>query len=457
MRTDDRQMPHDLAAERAVLGAVLVSPEYMPYAREWLRPGDFYRQAHAMIWRALLELDEQGTAIDLLTLRARLEQKGELVDAGDRLYLYELTDGVPRSSNVEHYAGIVRRTAERRARILIHTNLAATYYEDPDDDEAAAAQAAADSSLAALELERDRGAGLLDADAQIAAIEADLALDRSGAAMMLGLPAIDDVLGGVRPGEVLDLWARPGIGKTLLLCHAAISITEWRHAVVFSLEMPAAQIVRRLARMAFGLTNRRLKEYGFPAADYRAKFERLTVDATPGLTVAQLDARVRRLQQTGVPIGAVFVDHLGLIGGDRKLSTYDRTSLQARELKELAKRRGVGVIRLVQVSRDAGGDGSRELHLGSARDSGVVEETADYILGFRRLDRALTLSLVERERFRDVLFGKVIKHRHGGPPDREYGYRIDDSTIVLREDLSIHPEAGDLEAIARMAGARGRR
>jgi hypothetical protein len=115
-------------------------------------------------------------------------------------------------------------------------------------------------------------------------------------------------------------------------------------------------------------------------------------------------------------------------------------------------------VRLVQVSRESGGDGSKELHLGSGRDSGAIEETADYVLGWRRLDRSTTLPLEERKAFRDILFGKVIKHRNGAPPDREFGYRIDDATIVLREDLSVRPEAADvsLGAIAATAGRKPR-
>lgn len=447
----DRVLPHDLAAERAVLGGVMISPELLPFVLD-LEPEEFYRQAHGQIWSALRSLDEAASAIDLLTLRARLEREGLLEGVGGQSYLVDLADGVPRASNVEHYAAIVRAHAAQRTKIGAYRQLIEACYQDPDDAEATAADA--EGALAQLEMRQASGEQLLDVDGQIAALLEDLELDRTGSPLHLGLPALDAVLEGIRPSEVLDIWARPGIGKTLLLCHALIAIVEWNAAMCFSLEMRAAQIVRRLCRMAFGLTNVRLRQHGFDQALYRERFARLTLDASPGLTVAQMEARVRRLQQTGTAVRAVFVDHLGLIGGDRKMSTYDRTSLQARELKELAKRRNVAVIRLVQVSRDAGGDGSRELHLGSARDSGVVEESADYILGFRRLDRSTTLPLHEREKYKDVLFGKVIKHRHGSPPDREFGYRIDDQTIVLREDLSVRPEAADVAGLAQKLGGR---
>lgn len=448
----ERTLPHDLAAERALLGGVLVAPELLPYVRD-IDPKALYRDAHQRIWTAILALEEAGTPLDLLTLRARLEAAGVLDEIGGRPYLFELVDGVPRASNVEAYAQLIRDLAERRTKIHAYQRLISACY-DAVDEETAKAAARAETTLAELDVQSRRGFEMLDAAGQVAALMADLERDRSGPLLRLGLPAIDDVFEGVRPGEVLQLWARPGIGKTLVCCHMVISITEWLSVAGFSLEMPAAQIVRRLCRMAFGLTNHKLKTEGFNPTWYEERFRPFVLDATPGLSVAQISARVRRLITLGVPVRAILIDHLGLIGGDRSMTTYDRVSTQARELKELAKRLDVAVILLVQVNRDAGGDGSRELHLGAARDSGVIEETADYIVGLRRLDRSTTLPMHERDKFKDVIFAKVLKHRHGGPPNREFGYRIDQNSLVLREDLGINPEAADIAGIAARAGGR---
>lgn len=448
----ERTLPHDLAAERALIGGVLVAPELLPYVRD-VAADVFYRDAHRRIWAAVLSLEEAGTPVDLLTLRARLEAAGELEEVGGRSYLFDVVDGVPRSSNVETYAQLVRDLSERRTKIHAYGQLIAACF-DAVDEQTAKAAARAETTLAELDVQGRRGMELLDALGQVAALQADLERDKSGPILRLGLPAIDDVFEGVRPGEVLQLWARPGIGKTLVCCHMIISITEWQPVVAFSLEMPAAQIVRRLCRMAFGLTNHTLKTSGFNPTWYEDRFRSFVLDATPGLSIAQITARVRRLHTLGIQVRAVLIDHLGLIGGDRSMTTYDRVSTQARELKELAKRLDVAVILLVQVNRDAGGDGSRELHLGAARDSGVIEETADYIVGLRRLDRSTTLAAAERQKFRDVIFAKVLKHRHGGPPDKEFAYCIDQSTLVLREDLSLSPEAADIAGIAARAGGR---
>jgi replicative DNA helicase len=278
----------------------------------------------------------------------------------------------------------------------------------------------------------------------------------SGPRIGLSLPAIDAVLEGVQPGELLGIMARPGIGKTLVLCHVAQGLAGFGH-VCLSLEMPAAQIIERLARMVYEVNKytlrRELKQDDFDAGKYLEAFAGLLLDATPGLSVAQILARVRRAQASQ-RVTVVTIDHLGLLGGDPKLTTYDRVSKQARELKELAKRCDVAVILLIQANRDAGGDGSRELHLGSARDSGVIEEACDYLIALRRLDRSLTLQASERERFKDAIFAKVIKHRHGIPMTEEVAYRINPVSLRLVEDRELKADENDLKKLALLPGGR---
>jgi replicative DNA helicase len=166
-----------------------------------------------------------------------------------------------------------------------------------------------------------------------------------------------------------------------------------------------------------------------------------------------MSQRIRRLQDRefqGRAIRAITIDHLGLIGGDRKLATYDRVSLQVREIKELAKAHNLAVILAIQVNREAGGDGSKELHLGSARDSGVVEEAMDYLIGMRRFDRSEALAQVERDRYKDVLFLKVIKSRHGTPGE--------EVSVQFDHTLDVRPIAMAVpESAAKVAHFGGRR
>lgn len=303
----------------------------------------------------------------------------------------------------------------------------------------------------------------LDVDAQWAAMADEDREASTGRRIWLGLTQIDSTIDGVRRGEVLGWFARPGIGKTIMLTHVTQGVGEVEHLghVFFSLEMPAAQIVARLQQRIFRL-GRQQREAASLAGElslerYRQQLQNLIVIDTPGLSIAQMEGLLTRILSgpfSDTPLGLVTIDHLGLIGGDRRMATYDRVSVQAREIKELAKRFRCAVQLAVQVNRDAGGDGSRELGLGAARDSGVVEEAMDYMVGMRRLDRSLTLSTFDRDKYRDVIFAKVIKNRHGDTDTRETAYRFYPVGLRLEEDRQLQAEQNDIAKIAAMGGRR---
>jgi hypothetical protein len=302
----------------------------------------------------------------------------------------------------------------------------------------------------------------LDVDRQWSAMVTEDAEATTGRRVYLGLPRLDETLSGVRRGEVCGLMARPGIGKTLLLTHVTSGVAERDLGhVFFSLEMPAAQIVARLQQRLYGLARHGREDAARAGAlnreRYRETFGSVLIVDTPGLSVAQMSGLLQQIVDgtfKNRPLGLVTIDHLGLIGGDRKLTTYDRVSLQAREIKELAKRFQCAVLLAVQVNREAGGDGSRELGLGSARDSGVIEEAMDYLVGMRRLDRSLTLSAADREKYRDVIFAKVIKNRHGDIDTRETAYRFWPMGLRLEEAVNIHIEHNDIARIAAIGSRR---
>jgi hypothetical protein len=297
----------------------------------------------------------------------------------------------------------------------------------------------------------------LDATAQVAARRAEVVEAVEGRRLTLGLPAIDAVINGIRRGEVLGLMARPGTGKTVMLVHTTheVAQTTTLGHVFFSLEMPASQIVGRLQQRLYGMTRDGLERadyYGeLSHTRYTETFRSLVIVDRGGLSVADMDRMVERICEgplKGTTLGLISIDHLGMIGGDRKMTTYDRVSVQAREIKELAKRYQCAVLLAVQPNRDSGGDGSRELGLGAARDSGVVEEAMDYIVGMRRLDRSLTLSPAERERFIGAIFAKVIKNRHGDPGVKETAYRLG---LGLRPIEDPHLAADEQDVVERIA------
>lgn len=438
-------VPHDLAAERATLGAVLVSPHIYGEV-QWLSPDAFYRSGHQALWSAIVSVVEAGKPLDMLTIRVELERTGTLDLVGGRAYIAALIDGVPLSSNAPFYAERVRSLADKRKVIQRAESIIR---------QAAAEEVDADTALEALVgLQDALGTTSTNSEAlvfsqQIESLKEAIEKAETGPRLLLGLPEIDRQIDGVQPGELLGVMARPGIGKTLVLCHITRSLSGLGQ-MVFSLEMPAPQIVERLARMTYGLDKYRLRNAirtdNLDAEPYVTAFKDMLLDASPGLTVQQMLVRTRKAQRHR-HILAVSIDHLGLIGGDSRSTTYDRVSQQARELKEFAKRCDVVVVLLFQANRDSGGDGSKELHLGSARDSGVIEEACDYIIGMRRLDRSTTLSEYDRTRYQDVIFTKLLKHRHGTPNLGETAYRINGLSLRLEEDLSLKIEENDFDKL----------
>jgi replicative DNA helicase len=439
----------NLDLERQVLGQMTHYPGvFEAFVGSGLTRADFYRAVHHHVWDALEAVNARGDTLDIISVGLEMRRRGTLEEVGLGYY-NALTNGLvkPDETGIVLFAAELASLAGKRE---IHAALGNASLED-------VAATAERATSRALDERR-----VYDSAGQLAAVQADITRDAQGR-IFLGFPTLDGILEGIRPGEVFGLMARPGIGKTLVLGHVSSRVAEedFGH-VFFSLEMPAAQIVERLARGHYGLSRGylrdRLSSGVLDVDDYTKAFRRLVIVDAPGLSVAQMGAKLRQLQAgtfRSTPIRLVTVDHLGLIGGDRKMTTYDRVSTQARELKELAKRFNAALLLAVQVNRESGGDGSKELGLGAARDSGVVEEAMDYLVAMRRPERSQTLAAYEREKYRDTLFLKVIKNRHGAP-DTEIGVRIDGMTLRLREDAALAIAAEDLTKIATMP-LRGRR
>ena len=456
----------DLSLERTVLGQVLNFGIVSAFADAGLEGEHFSRAEHRMIWDAAQQVAEQGANPDLVSVGHQLREAGHMDRVG-LAYFSTLGDGVPRPAlpnillEVAALEGMTAGRLAHYAAITLEQHL-----QRPGAVSDGVIAQHMDTIQQVLERQRGKGTAWFDVNAQLTAHLQDVQAASTGLRVTLGLEAIDGIIGGIRAGEVCGLMGRPGIGKTVFLSHIARRCAEVGFGqVFFSLEMPASQIVARLKQMVFNVGRYQLERDTIAGhideGAYRRAFDRLVLVDSPSLSVAEMSRRVRQIQHgplRDIPLGLVVIDHLGLIGGDRKLATYDRVSVQAREIKELAKRLGCAVILAIQVNRDAGGDGSKELGLGSARDSGVVEEAMDYLIGIRRMDRSLTLAPFERERFKDVIFTKVIKNRHGDPGQQEIAYRFHPVGLRLEEDRTMTIEGEDVAArIAQTASRGGRR
>jgi replicative DNA helicase len=402
---DDNSTLANIELERAVLGQIVGHGALAMYEASGLTGDAFWRQEHRQIYDGALAARRANTDPDFLTIRAQAPE----VNAA---YLAGIVDGVPRPTkdNASFMVESLQRLADARACYYAALKLHEQIQSNPERVDDAVAH-----HLGVLEQAAKRFGRQTDrytAEGQFAAYRDSLA--RDSRRVFLGVPDLDEIIGGIRRGEVCGIMARPGVGKTLFLGHMiGLASNSQVQTMMFSLEMPVEQIASRLARSVYDVGRLELEsgvgENRLPAATYHDAYDPLVVIDTPGLSVADIEARVRAAAQPQL----VLIDHLGLVGGYRGLSTYDRTSAIARDVKEMAKRTGCAVVLAVQVSREAGGDGSRELTLGSARDSGIIEEVMDYLIAIRRPEREANIT--DRERFdrRNIMLMAVLKNRHG--------------------------------------------
>ncbi len=445
----------DLDFEREALGVLLVN-ERVPLAlSEGLSADDFFREAHRQMFRAAVDLEQRGVRAEFTSVAEELRRRNQYDQPA---YYWSLTDyrGRPDDAQVVYLVSRLRElaTARRLRSVLAEASEELSAGRDIAD-RAAELIARIEAARASIAVEHRA----LNPYAQCEALLTELTRDK-GEAIDWGFPGLDAQVPGIYPGEVFGLMARPGIGKTLLLNHLTRHVAPLGH-VFFSLEMPAAQIAARMARSVYGYTRAQLedaaREDRLDTGRYLEAANGLLLVDTPGLSVAQMDGLIRQMvvgPMRGTPLRLVTIDHLGLIGGDRSLSTYDRVSCQARELKELAKRHKVAVLVAIQVNREQGGDGSRELTLGSARDSGVVEEAVDYLVALRRLDRSREATAETRLKYRDVVFARVLKNRHSTLGD-EIAIRLNGVDLTLDEDPMLRAEDADLSR--DLYQTRGRR
>lgn len=451
-----------LDLERVVLAQATAYDGAVALETAGLRPEHFALPEHQALWRVAQALLASGQAVDAFTLFTGLTARNQ---GGWTLQqVTALDQGIPRASAaaLADYVARLAGFAAHRTVLAEARQLVSTLETDGD----ALAGEHLDATLSRIDAARQATVRerlwFTAADAQDL-YEQELAR-RSGGEVFLGVPQLDQQFGGFGSGEVVGLMARPGMGKTVLLCHQArYSGGEGIGHVVFSLEMPGAQIVGRLAQGVFGVGRKELAHRTHAKSLdwdlYRRSLASVTVVDRQGLSVADMSTILRRLQDgpmRDTPIRAVTIDHLGLVAGHDRHEEYTRVSRIARELKDFAKRHGVVVMLAIQVNRDAGGDGSKRLHLGSARDSGVVEEAVDYLLAFRRFDRTETQPEHVRSLYKNVLFLSAPKVRHEDPSQDEVAVQYDHTLVVTpAPDMSI-PETADTP-LSRVAHFGGRR
>ncbi len=387
----EKGLPHNLDAERAVLGGLLIDPDALPVAREVLSAGDFYREGHGLVFEAMVALFGRNEAVDLITLGKALEAAGQLDQVGGLAYLAYLAGGVPTAANVAYYARIVKEKAIVRRLIETATGVAERAYEYEGETEPFLREA----EQAVFKISEDRiRVSFLPAREAVRGAFRQIERLYERKELVTGVPTgfldLDKLTAGFQPSDLVIVAGRPSMGKTALCLNLAryAAVESQIPVAVFSLEMAKEQIAFRLlgteAKIEFG----RLRS----GALTREEWPRLTraagtlarapifVDDTPALAVAELRAKARRLKAEH-HLGMVIVDYLQLLRGRANTERREQEISEiSRTLKAIAKELSVPVIALSQLNRQVESRGDRRPQLSDLRESGAIEQDADVIL-----------------------------------------------------------------------------
>ena len=396
---EGRRVHEDLAAERAVLGAVLADNTLIASVAEVVHSDDFSSPAHAAIFAAMLKLDSTQRQVDHLTLSEELKVLGHLATVGGPAYLMALDQGVPLAHNAVQYAKIVKDQALRRRLASVGREIVEMASQETGDVEVILDE----SERRLFALAENRREGDLRAVSDLMEQTLDL-LDKMKASasgvtgLSTGYVDLDMQLTGLHAGELIILAARPGIGKTSLAMNIAMhaALKEDKAVAIFSLEMPADQLLMRLLASSARVDMKKLRGGRLTPHD-EEKFQEMAgalynapiyIDDSGGLSPFDLRAKARRLKQKDPRLSLIVIDYLQLMHQKGKVESRQlEVSEISRSLKQLAKELEVPVIALSQLNRKVEERKGGKPMLSDLRESGSIEQDADVVMFIHREDQ----------------------------------------------------------------------
>ena len=393
----ERTLPHNLEAERSVLGAILVHNDAFNLAAQVIDSRDFYRDAHRRIFDCMVALNERHDAIDFVTLKEELARAGELDEVGGPAYVAALADGVPRATNVEYYARIVKEKSTLRNLIYAANKIVANAYEA--DQESDLILDEAESAIFAVADDRLKAGFVAMRDLvkdSFPKIEKLFEQKRLITGVPTGFVDVDEMTRGLQAGDLVIVAARPSMGKTSLVLNIAQYVAALGDQVVgfFSLEMSKESLFLRLLTSEAQIDGHRLMSGAIGGNDYhrishaleKLNSMKLFIDDTANIGVLEMRAKSRRLQSEH-GLSLLVVDYIQLMNGRGRFEnrTLELASI-SRSLKGLAKELNVPIIVLSQLSRAPESRSDHRPQLSDLRESGALEQDADVVVLIYRDD-----------------------------------------------------------------------
>ncbi len=415
-------LPNNHEAERSVLGGILANNQALLAAQELLEPEDFHYAPHVHIFGHFLALHTAGIPVDLVTVNDRLAQEQELEAIGGTAYLASLVDGMPKISNVEHYAKIVKEKAVLRQIIRMAEAVQLHAFEG---ETSAAVLEEARSRLNQLQQLQSAGSlrpvmGIVKGNFE--RLEKIYKEGKNVTGLPTGYSELDKALAGLQPGELTILAARPSCGKSSLAVNIAenVAIRSHQPVALFSLEMSADSLLLRLLASLAKINAHKFRTGHLTKEDWQRIVTALAtiapaplwIDDSSLATVGEIMARAERVQNEH-GLSLVIVDYLQLVASSRHLrSRQEEVADVSRGLKALAKNLGVPVVALSQLTR-APDKEDRAPHLSDLRESGSLEQDSDVVLFIHRPNLYKHSATQEERDEAELIIGK----QRNGPTD----------------------------------------
>ena len=409
----DRVPPQNIEAEQSVIGAMLIDKNAVSLVTEKLMPEDFYRQAHQVIYSAILTLHSKNEPIDMITLINELKKMNKLDDVGGVAYVTLLANVVPTAANAKYHAQIVEDKSVLRQLVEGGTAIASLGYEGADDVPVIIDQA----EKMVLRISNRKGSKDFAEISEVLSdtinhIQAVLESKQSITGVATGFVDLDKLTAGLHPSDFIILAARPSMGKTALALNIAQNVAirgaregqPKKRVAFFSLEMSREQLVQRMLCSEADVDAQRLRAGAdirdkdtdnadlwnklWVAADLLSNAQ-IFIDDTPGITIMEMRSKARRLQAEG-GLDLVVIDYLQLMQGTSGRNSTDNRQQEVSEisrgLKALARELNVPVLALSQLSRSVEARQVKKPMLSDLRESGSLEQDADIVMFLYRDD-----------------------------------------------------------------------
>ncbi|MBR1573673.1 MAG: replicative DNA helicase [Bacteroidales bacterium] len=449
--------PQAIDFEEAVLGALLIEPGCVDEAMEELTPSCFYDPRHRTIFEAMVKLVNEHVALDLLSVSQKLSSQGQLEEIGGAVRLAALSQKIGAAAHIEYYIKILKQKNIQRDLITASFDILKNSYDDSVDVDDLIDMSQS-KIFAAIQNSVKKDVQEIGSVIKTAMDDVERMQSQSGlSGVPSGYPSIDRITMGWQPSDLIILAARPSVGKTAFALNIArnAAVDHNMPVAVFSLEMPAIQLAKRLMTSESGLPaekikgGQKLEPYEWEQLEFKLKAlskAPLYVDDTPSLPIMEFRTKVKRLVKSkGVRL--VIVDYLQLMQGPAELRGMREQEVAAisRTLKATAKELNVPIIALSQLSRNAvqrsGSNGKPQLS--DLRESGAIEQDADMVIFVHRPDY---LGLAETPDGKETTEIIIAKHRNGETADIPMRFKSELVRFVELDDTLINQSESYMSA-----------